>query len=91
MVDEDAKVIGVISETDLVARRAATPDPHRPSRRFATSRHRDVGGTCRRRADAHVRAGRNTVPDPDPGSRHRGRRGTCADALTLRCDQAVFR
>ncbi|MDX3451688.1 CBS domain-containing protein [Streptomyces sp. ME02-8801-2C] len=34
VVDEDDKVIGVISETDLVARQAATPDPYAPRRRF---------------------------------------------------------
>jgi CBS domain-containing protein len=34
VVDEDDKVIGVISETDLMARQADTPDPFRPRRRF---------------------------------------------------------
>ncbi|MEU1481958.1 CBS domain-containing protein [Streptomyces sp. NPDC001668] len=33
VVDEDDKVIGVISETDLVVRQAATPDPFGPPRR----------------------------------------------------------
>ncbi|MFE0257787.1 CBS domain-containing protein [Streptomyces sp. NPDC059010] len=33
VVDEDDKVIGVISETDLVAHQAHTPDPHQPGRR----------------------------------------------------------
>jgi CBS domain-containing protein len=30
VVDEDDKVIGVISETDLMVRQAATPDPFDP-------------------------------------------------------------
>lgn len=34
VVDEDDKVIGVISETDLMARQATTPDPYEPKRRF---------------------------------------------------------
>ncbi|MEV0414904.1 CBS domain-containing protein [Streptomyces sp. NPDC050448] len=33
VVDEDDRVIGVLSETDLMARQAATPDPYRPKRR----------------------------------------------------------
>ncbi|MGW2517421.1 CBS domain-containing protein [Streptomyces sp. NPDC001617] len=33
VVDEDDKVIGVISETDLVVRQAATPDPYEHPRR----------------------------------------------------------
>ncbi|MDH6492662.1 CBS domain-containing protein [Streptomyces sp. SAI-127] len=33
VVDEDDKVIGVISETDLMVRQAATPDPFDPPRR----------------------------------------------------------
>ncbi|MCC5478300.1 CBS domain-containing protein [Streptomyces barringtoniae] len=34
VVDEDEKVIGVISETDLMARQAEMPDPYAPKRRF---------------------------------------------------------
>ncbi|WP_369029696.1 MULTISPECIES: CBS domain-containing protein [Streptomyces] len=34
VVDEDEKVIGVVSETDLMLRQAATPDPYEPKRRF---------------------------------------------------------
>ncbi|MGW3658273.1 CBS domain-containing protein [Streptomyces sp. NPDC005151] len=34
VVDEDEKVIGVISETDLMARQAETPDPYEPKHRF---------------------------------------------------------
>ncbi|GAA5017958.1 CBS domain-containing protein [Streptomyces siamensis] len=33
VVDEDDKVIGVVSETDLMVRQAATPDPFEPPRR----------------------------------------------------------
>jgi CBS domain-containing protein len=33
VVDDDEKVIGVISETDLLLRQARTPDPHEPPRR----------------------------------------------------------
>ncbi|WP_328437181.1 CBS domain-containing protein [Streptomyces sp. NBC_00444] len=34
VVDEDERVIGVISETDLMVRQAETPDPYEPKRRF---------------------------------------------------------
>lgn len=34
VVDEDEKVVGVISETDLLARQAATPDPYEPKHHF---------------------------------------------------------
>ncbi|MGW1656497.1 CBS domain-containing protein, partial [Streptomyces atratus] len=34
MVDEDEKIIGVISETDLMARQAETPDPYEPKNRI---------------------------------------------------------
>ncbi|MFI6335749.1 CBS domain-containing protein [Streptomyces sp. NPDC050535] len=34
VIDEDEKVIGVISETDLMVRQARTPGPGRPKRRF---------------------------------------------------------
>ncbi|WP_406164731.1 CBS domain-containing protein [Streptomyces sp. NBC_00996] len=34
VVDEDDKVIGVISETDLMIRQADTPDPYEPKKRF---------------------------------------------------------
>ncbi|MFF4398915.1 CBS domain-containing protein [Streptomyces sp. NPDC001480] len=33
VVDEDEKVIGVVSETDLMARQADTPDPYEPKHR----------------------------------------------------------
>jgi CBS domain-containing protein len=34
VVDEDERVIGVVSETDLMARQAGTPDPYEPKKRF---------------------------------------------------------
>ncbi len=54
VVDEDDRVTGVISETDLMAHQAATPDPDEPSRgfRFATlrptARRRTAKATARR-------------------------------------------
>ncbi|TLS45344.1 CBS domain-containing protein [Streptomyces montanus] len=33
VIDEEEKVLGVISETDLMARQAVTPDPFEPTRR----------------------------------------------------------
>ncbi|MEV5909037.1 CBS domain-containing protein [Streptomyces chartreusis] len=38
VVDEDEKVIGVISETDLMVRQAETPDPYEPKKRFRFDR-----------------------------------------------------
>ncbi|MFC8348424.1 CBS domain-containing protein [Streptomyces sp. NPDC057280] len=34
VVDEDEKVVGVISETDLMIRQADAPDPYEPKKRF---------------------------------------------------------
>ncbi|AZP15450.1 CBS domain-containing protein [Streptomyces aquilus] len=34
VVDEDEKVVGVISETDLMVRQADAPDPYEPKKRF---------------------------------------------------------
>ncbi|MFJ1730300.1 CBS domain-containing protein [Streptomyces sp. NPDC088254] len=47
VVDEGDKVIGVISETDLIARQAATPEPYEPRRRFT---FRDLTRGARRQA-----------------------------------------
>lgn len=47
VVDEDDKVIGVISETDLMARQADTRDPFEPKKRF---RFAPVTASARRRA-----------------------------------------
>ena len=38
VVDDDEKVIGVISETDLMVRQAQTPDPYEPKKRFSLDR-----------------------------------------------------
>jgi CBS domain-containing protein len=52
VVDEDEKVIGVVSETDLMIRQAETPDPYEPGR------HRRLAALTRtaRKRDAKVRA-----------------------------------
>ena len=47
VVDEDEKVIGVISETDLMARQAASLDPCEPKRRFRLA---DLTHSARRQA-----------------------------------------
>ncbi|MCF1595876.1 CBS domain-containing protein [Streptomyces muensis] len=64
VVDEDGMVIGVISETDLVARQAATPGPYEPRRRsaFLSGLTR---GARRQAAKVHARtAGRLTSTPP---------------------------
>ncbi|MFK4105305.1 CBS domain-containing protein [Streptomyces sp. NPDC019531] len=52
VVDEDDKVIGVVSETDLMIRQAATPDPYEPRK------HSRLAALTRRgrTRDAKVRA-----------------------------------
>lgn len=55
VVDEDDKVIGVISETDLMARQAETPDPFEPKKR---SRLAGLTSKARRRA---AKAGARTA------------------------------
>ncbi|MEU9189037.1 CBS domain-containing protein [Streptomyces sp. NPDC048484] len=53
VVDEDGKVLGVVSETDLVVRQAQTPGPGGPKRRFRlTGRSRR---TRKQAAKAHAR------------------------------------
>ncbi|WP_405521739.1 CBS domain-containing protein [Streptomyces canus] len=47
VVDEDDKVIGVISETDLMAHQAQLPDPYEPKRRFRLA---DLTPAARRQA-----------------------------------------
>ncbi|MFD5256408.1 CBS domain-containing protein [Streptomyces bobili] len=47
VVDEDEKVIGVISETDLLVHQAETPDPYEPKKRF---RLVDLTPSARKRA-----------------------------------------
>ncbi|MFK4104261.1 CBS domain-containing protein [Streptomyces sp. NPDC019531] len=64
VVDEDDKVIGVISETDLLARQAATPEPYEPRRRFAFLSGL-TRGARRQAAKAHARtAGRLMTAPP---------------------------
>lgn len=62
VVDEDDKVIGVISETDLVARQAATPGPYEPRRRFAFARL--TRGARRQAAKAHARTAGRLMTEP---------------------------
>lgn len=45
VIDADDKVVGVISETDLLVREAAAPDPYRPPRRLRMPR---MGGAARK-------------------------------------------
>jgi len=53
VVDEDEKVIGVISETDLMVRQAQTPDPGSRKRRFRLAEL--THGARRQAAKAHAR------------------------------------
>ncbi|MFJ5309748.1 CBS domain-containing protein [Streptomyces sp. NPDC088350] len=47
VIDEDDKVVGVVSETDLMAHQAEAPDPYEPKKRF---RFADLTRSARRRA-----------------------------------------
>jgi CBS-domain-containing membrane protein len=47
VVDEDDKVIGVISETDLMTHQARLPDPYEPKKRFRLA---DLAPAARRQA-----------------------------------------
>ncbi|MGQ4435422.1 CBS domain-containing protein [Streptomyces sp. SAS_260] len=47
VVDEDEQVIGVVSETDLMAHQAEAPDPYEPKKRF---RFADLTRSAKRRA-----------------------------------------
>jgi CBS domain-containing protein len=53
VVDEDDRVVGVVSETDLMAHQAEAPDPNEPKKRFRfagltrTARQRAVKATAR--------------------------------------------
>ncbi|MCX5001657.1 CBS domain-containing protein [Streptomyces sp. NBC_00638] len=53
VVDDDEKVIGVVSESDLLARQAETPDPYAPKRRFRLVR--PTRGARRQAAKARAR------------------------------------
>ena len=62
VVDEDDKVVGVISETDLMVRQAATPDPldPPPRRRLADL----TRGARRQAAKAHARTAGQLMTKP---------------------------
>ncbi|EKX66859.1 hypothetical protein STRIP9103_08187 [Streptomyces ipomoeae 91-03] len=62
MVDEDDKVIGVISQTDLIARQAATPGPYEPRRRFTFSSL--TRGARRQAAKANARTAGRLMTEP---------------------------
>ncbi|MGW2641812.1 CBS domain-containing protein [Streptomyces sp. NPDC001348] len=62
VVDEDEKVIGVISETDLLARQAETPDPYEPKHRFRASALTRRGR--RRAAKAAARTAGRLMTEP---------------------------
>jgi CBS domain-containing protein len=53
VVDEDDRVVGVVSETDLMAHQAEAPDPYGPKKRFRfaeltrSARHRAAKATAR--------------------------------------------
>ncbi|MES5819811.1 CBS domain-containing protein [Streptomyces sp. RG80] len=55
VVDEDEKVVGVISETDLMVRQAEMPDPYAPKKRFS------LGGLTRRNRARRVKAKARTA------------------------------
>ncbi|MFI0508473.1 CBS domain-containing protein [Streptomyces canus] len=62
VVDEDDKVIGVISETDLMARQAGMPDPFEPKKRF---RFAGLTPTARRQAaKARARTAGRLMSEP---------------------------
>jgi CBS domain-containing protein len=64
VVDEDGMVIGVISETDLIARQAATSEPYETRRRFVFL-SRLTRGARRQAAKANARtAGRLMTAPP---------------------------
>ncbi|MFJ8383974.1 CBS domain-containing protein [Streptomyces sp. NPDC094438] len=54
VIDADDKVIGVISETDLLVREADAPDPHQPERRFRLPRITPAGRNERARSQART-------------------------------------
>ncbi|MCX5554698.1 CBS domain-containing protein [Streptomyces sp. NBC_00038] len=62
VVDDDEKVIGVISETDLMVRQAEASDPHEPKRRFRLA---DLTrGAKRQAAKARARTAGQLMTDP---------------------------
>ncbi|CAM5574052.1 CBS domain-containing protein [Streptomyces aurantiogriseus] len=62
VVAEDEKVIGVISETDLMVRQAETPDPYEPKRRFRLA---DLTRSARKQAaKAQARTAGQLMTEP---------------------------
>ncbi|MFF7274916.1 CBS domain-containing protein [Streptomyces griseorubiginosus] len=62
VVDEDDKVIGVISETDLMIRQAETPDPHEPKKRHLLASLTHAGRT--RAAKSRARTAGRLMTEP---------------------------
>ncbi|WP_405653334.1 CBS domain-containing protein [Streptomyces sp. NBC_00019] len=62
VVDEDEKVIGVISETDLLLRQAEAPDPYEPKKRFRLATLTRAGR--RRAAKARARTAGQLMSQP---------------------------
>ncbi|MGW7210793.1 CBS domain-containing protein [Streptomyces sp. NPDC054837] len=62
VVDEDESVIGVISETDLLARQAETSAPYRPKHRFRLSHL--TRGSRRRAVKARARTAGQLMTEP---------------------------
>ncbi len=62
VVDEDEKVIGVISETDLMVHQAETPDPYEPKKRFRLDRLTRAGRE--RAAKARARTAGRLMTEP---------------------------
>jgi CBS domain-containing protein len=86
VVDEDEKVIGVISETDLIARQAEAPDPYEPKHRFPLT---TLTRTARRRATkATARTAGGLMTEP-PVTVHTG--NTIAEAARTMAHRHVER
>ncbi|MHA5054374.1 hypothetical protein [Streptomyces sp. SD15] len=90
VIDEDDKVLDVISETDLMARQADVPDPYETEgttsavRRYGCAPSRPVGGHCgsaRRTGSGAPAAGRR---DPPRGDRRGAGPLAVADASDCR-------
>ncbi|MEU5893671.1 CBS domain-containing protein [Streptomyces sp. NPDC047461] len=62
VVDEDEKVIGVLSETDLLLRQAQTPAPYEPKKRFRLATLTRAGR--RRAAKARARTAGQLMSQP---------------------------
>ncbi|MFC8358522.1 CBS domain-containing protein [Streptomyces griseorubiginosus] len=62
VVDEDDKVVGVISETDLMTRQAQLPDPYEPHRRFRLTAL--TPAARRQRAKAKARTAGQLMSEP---------------------------